>query len=262
MKTTRLKRSLHPLGLIATLIVMAAAIAAAQTLEIPAPSSQGPPPMRYRPRSSPQPMPPSSGVETIPPAPQVQPQPAPTPPEAYRSAPREAPISPPSHQIEPVLPAIFRGCWQGRVSELDSIQRIPGGAKLGTWTPKTYRLCYQRVGGAPFDLTFTEAGISRDRRITNATGRMQPLTTDGRTYASMRAFLHFDEYHMHQRYFGGGTFSVDEITNLQCDIESDGMHVWGQVLGHRDGTPWFRAWWHSVFVHVPDGGGPAAGIPE
>jgi hypothetical protein len=260
MKTTRLKHSQHLLGLLATLIVLNAAIAGAQTLEIPAPSSQSQSPLRYRPKSLPQqPTSPSSGVETIPPAQQVEQQPT---PQALRSHPREDPISPPSHQIEPVLPATFRGCWQGRVSELDSIQRLPGGARLGTWTPKTYRLCYQRVGDAPFDLTFTEAGISRDRRITNATGRMQSLTTDGRTYAAMRAFLHFDEYYRHERYFGGATFSVDEVTNLQCDIETDGMHVWGQVVGHRDGTPWFRAGWHTVFVHAPDSGGSAAGIPE
>jgi len=261
METRSLGRRPHVLGLMLALIVLGAGIARAQTLEVPAPQSQ--PPLNYRPKPAPPPaMPPSSSVETIPSAPQLQPQPDPTPPEAYRPEPREAPISPPSHQVEPVLPAIFHGCWEGRVSQLDSIQRMPGGARLGTWTPKTYRLCYQRVGAAPFELTFTEAGVSRDRRITNPAGRMELLTTDGRTYATMRAFLHFDEYRMHARYLGAGTFPVDEVTNLQCDIETDGMHVWGQVLGHRDGAPWFRAWWHAVFVHALETGVPSQGIPE
>jgi hypothetical protein len=160
--------------------------------------------------------------------------------------PQEAP--PPSYQIQqPVLPAIFRGCWQGKVEFLDSIKQLPGAPKTGVWTPKTYRLCYQRYGDGPFRLTFSEAGIDRDSRITNPQSSMSLLSTDGRTYATMRALLHFDEYNNR----GGGTFAVDETARLQCDIEPDGMHVIGSVHGTRDGDPWFRAYWHTVFVHVP-----------
>jgi hypothetical protein len=76
---------------------------------------------------------------------------------------------------------------------------------------------------------------------------MTLISSDGRSIASMRAYLHFDEYRVHSAYFEGNTFPVDELTNLQCDIEPDGMHVWGQVYGERKGEPWFRAWWHTVF---------------
>jgi len=174
-----------------------------------------------------------------------------------------------------VLPAIFRGCWEGQVDWLDSIERAPGGAKIGPWTPKTYRLCYERTGNAPFELTLTEAGIAHSRRITNATGQMQVLSTDGRTFASMRAHLHFDEYRTHTSYFAGDTFPVDEVTRLEADIEANGMQVRGWVSGSRAGTPWFRAKWHAVFVHVPEPpsrrrvpeppsrpGAPTDGIPE
>ena len=146
-----------------------------------------------------------------------------------------------------MLPAIFRGCWQGKVEFLDSIERLPGAPKTGVWTPKTYRLCYQRYGNGPFQLNFSEAGIDRDSRITNPQSSMSLLSTDGRTYATMRALLHFDEYSKRD----GGTFAVDETARLQCDIEPDGMHVIGSVHGMRDGDPWFRAYWHTVFVHVP-----------
>ncbi|HXR25120.1 MAG TPA: hypothetical protein VN742_07145 [Candidatus Binataceae bacterium] len=146
-----------------------------------------------------------------------------------------------------MLPAIFRGCWQGKVEFLDSIERLPGAPKTGVWTPKTYRLCYQRYGDGPFQLTFSEAGIDRDSRITSPRSSMSLLSTDGRTYATMRALLHFDEYNNRD----GGTFAVDETARLQCDIEPDGMHVIGSVHGTRDGDPWFRAYWHTVFVHVP-----------
>lgn len=135
---------------------------------------------------------------------------------------------------------------------LDSIKRLPGAAKLGPWTPKTYRLCYRRTGNGPFDLTFTEAGVANDRRITNATGKLQLLSTDGRTYATMRALLQFDEFHVNDNTSGGSTFPVDELTELYCDIEPDGMHVRGQVYGQRSGQPWFRATWHATFLHTHD----------
>jgi hypothetical protein len=81
----------------------------------------------------------------------------------------------------------------------------------------------------------------------------------------MRSNLHFDEYRRHVRYFGGNTFAVDEVTNLFCRIEPDGMHVTGYVTGWHDGAPWFQARWHSVFVHVSEPAQEAAtpaGIPE
>lgn len=253
METRRNRRALYVLGLVFSLFVWRAGIARAQqSLEVPPPSSQGAPPVHFHPKPAPQPTPPSTPVQTIPPAPQhAQATPEPTPPLPQQS--------------EPVLPAIFRGCWQGQVSRLDSIERAPGGAKIGPWTPKTYRLCYERTGNEPFEMTFTEAGVVRNRRITNANGQIRVLTTDGRTYATMRAFLHFDEYRIGTSYFGGETFPVDEVTRLEAEIKPDGMHVWGQVTGNREGSPWFRAWWHTVFVHVPQPPAPALpanGLPE
>ncbi len=152
---------------------------------------------------------------------------------------------------QPVLPATFRGCWQGKVRFLDSIERLPGAAKIGPWTPKTYRLCYERYGNQPFQLTFTDAGIQRNHKIFNASGSMSLVSTDGRTYATMLAQLHFDEYR-HGEYSSGASFAVDETTRLQCEIHRDGMHVIGSVRGTRDGAPWFRAYWHARFIHVPD----------
>jgi hypothetical protein len=246
MKTLAHRAAIYVLGLAIAVIVSCTTTASAQqTLEVPPPSSQGPPPVHYKPKPTPRPArpvpPPSDNeVETLPP-------PAPPPPQP---APEALEPTPEALQPQPMLPAIFRGCWQGEVQWLDTIERLPGAVKLGTWTPKTYRLCYERTGNGPFQLTFTEAGIQHDSRITNSQGTMHALSTDGRTYATMRAFLHFDEYHANS-YFTGATFPVDETTKLQCDIKPDGMHVWGSVYGMRDGDPWFRAYWHTVFVHVP-----------
>jgi hypothetical protein len=165
--------------------------------------------------------------------------------------------SAPPVTAEPVLPAVFRGCWKGRVDYLDSIKRLPGGPPLGTWTAKTYLLCYRRVGNGPFELTFTEAGIAQDRRITNAAGQMDVKSTDGRSYAAMRALLHFDEYRS-RGYFTGSTFTVNELTQLQCNVVPGGMQVTGQVYGEHGGIPWFDATWHAMFVRSSD----APGVPE
>jgi hypothetical protein len=259
MKTDNPRRRLHQFGLMPSLFVLIAGTALAQsTLDLPGVQSQ--PSVNYRLRATPAPQHvPGSRIQTIPSRPMPSQAAAPR-------LPIPVPATPPAPQAEPVLPAIFRGCWQGEVYQLDSNERLPGGAPLASWTPKTYRLCYERVGTEPFALTFTEAGIARDSRIINAQGRMKLLSSDGRTYATMRAVLNFDEYrsHRHRMFEGDRTFAVEEVTKLQCDIESDGMHVQGHVMGRREGDPWFHATWHALFFHIPgrtDQAG-AGGIPE
>jgi hypothetical protein len=262
MKTDNLRRRLLQFGLlpalfVALLVLIASTALAQSTLDLP--GAQRQPSITYRPPATPAPQyVPGSRIQTIPSRPM--------PSQAAAPPPLPVPATPSAPHAEPVLPAIFRGCWQGEVYQLDSNERLPGGASLASWTPKTYRLCYERVGDAPFALTFTEAGIAHDSRIINAQGRMKLLSSDGRTYATMRAVLNFDEYraHRHRVLDDGGTFAVQEVTKLQCDIESDGMHVQGQVMGRRDGDPWFRATWHTLFFHIPgrtDQVG-AGGIPE
>lgn len=260
MKFPRQLKRLYLIGLLLTLPVFLVVPALAQQLEIPQTQTQGQPSIRYRP--TPSPPPPSSTVETIPsrqtppPPPVVPPTPPPItyqtnpspPPQVYRPLPE-------FHQPQPVLPAVFRGCWRGKVSLLDRIERLPGAPPIGPWTPKTYWLCYKRVGNGPFELTFTDAGIQQSRKITNAEGRMRLLSTNGQSYATMIAYLHFDEFRTHASFFESSTFPVDEETDLQCEIEPDGMHVRGTVYGRREGKPWFRAWWHATFAHT-------SGIPE
>ena len=156
---------------------------------------------------------------------------------------------------QPILPAVFRGCWDGRVEYLDSIERAYGAPNVGAWTPKSYRICYQRVGSGPFELTFSQVGMDPHSKVINPTGRMDLISTDGRDAARMRALLHFDEYYLH-RHFGHQTFAVDEEAILDCNVQSNGaMLVRGQVFGRRDGSPWFRASWHAVFSRV-------GGLPE
>ena len=151
---------------------------------------------------------------------------------------------------QPVLPPVFRGCWQGTVERVDSIERAPGGHKLGYWTPKTYRLCYKRVGDGPYQLTFGETGVVATEKIKYSKGRVDIEDTDGRSYARMRAFLHFDEYREGAN-FSGSTFAVDEATMLECKIDGDQMRVIADVDGRREDQPWFHAHWRTTFIRVP-----------
>jgi hypothetical protein len=163
----------------------------------------------------------------------------PPPPTHYNVAPMTA-------QSAPALPAVFRGCWQGEVNQVDWIRRAPGAPKVGFWTPKTYKLCYKRVGNQPFTLTFTNTGIEESDKIVNPHGRVVPISTDGRGYASMRSNLSFDEYKVRPDGMAP-TFAVNEVTNLDCRIAGDEMLVTADVFGERDGEPWFTARWRADF---------------
>jgi hypothetical protein len=172
----------------------------------------------------------------------AQPQAAATPPPP----PTHLNVAPMTAQAAPALPAVFRGCWQGEVNQLDWIRREPGAPKIGFWTPKTYKLCYKRVGNQPFTLTFTNTGIEASDKIVNPRGKVVPLATDGRAYESMRSNLSFDEYKVRPDGMSP-TFAVNEVTNLNCRIAGDDMMVTADVFGARDGEPWFTARWRADF---------------
>ena len=178
------------------------------------------------------------------------PQQAPQQPWTPPPTPAPPPISVPLVAPQPVLPPVFRGCWQGTVESVDSIERAPDAHKLGYWTPKTYRLCYKRVGGGPYQLTFGETGVVASEKIKYSKGRVEIIATDGRSYARMRAFLHFDEYRAGMN-FRGSTFAVDEVTMLECKIDGDQMRVIADVDGRREDEPWFHAHWRTTFIRVP-----------
>jgi hypothetical protein len=181
----------------------------------------------------------------------AQPTPGMQPKAAVPTPGPPPPSSPLTSQAEPKLPQIFRGCWEGEVTMVDDLERLPGAHKVGYWTPKTYRLCYQRIGEGPFRLTFSETGVVPNEQIKNARGHVDALATDGRAYAKMRSDLRFDEDHIEPG-LRGSTFAVDEVAMLDCRISGDAMTVSAGVYGTRDGEPWFKARWHADFRHVPE----------
>jgi hypothetical protein len=244
------------LGLIAT---SAHNARAQSTLEVPGPAQQNQPYVPPRQAPPPQWNSPAASdhgngntIQLLPPewfTPQAQSAAPQSPPPRPNPAPSY--MSPMASQSNPVLPSTFRGCWQGQVNQLDWIRREPGAHKVGFWTPKTYRLCYKRIGDRPFTLTFTETGIEPNEKIINPHGNVVPIKTDGRAYAAMRAQLHFDEYSSGWNPVSN-TFAVDETTHLNCQIAGNDMTVTADVYGTRDGEPWFRAHWRADFRHYAE----------
>src|SRR5260221_2219832 len=195
------------------------------TLEVPPPTQQNQPNFTQPP--PPRPSPPifilpggnnDEPIQLLPPElfmPQRQ-APPPRPRQQVQTEPSPR-LNAPLTTQGPALPEVFSGCWQGLVSNVDWIRKEPGAHKVGYWTAKTYRLCYKRVGKAPFKMTFTETGIAPNDQIFNVHGGVAPLTTDGRAFATMRASLHFEEYSV-GRNATAPTFAVDEVTHLDCKI--------------------------------------------
>jgi hypothetical protein len=127
----------------------------------------------------------------------------------------------------------------------------------GGWYTKRYKLCYQRSGEGPFVPTFALAGLDPESGslstgvgrpvISDVTGRLQVLSTDGQRNAKMKAFLHFTE-------FGPGSSelsSIDELTHLDARIEQNRMHVAARVYVESDRRPFCLITWHADFIHVP-----------
>ncbi|HUY27922.1 MAG TPA: hypothetical protein VMV27_10925 [Candidatus Binataceae bacterium] len=234
------------------ILALAARGAFAQTMMQVQPPGVGQiaPQLTPHPRATSAPMRPAQG-DMLQIAPAATPAAAPAPPPALPTV-APPPALPPAMmtQSAPVLPAVFRGCWQGQVDLLDTLERLPGAHKVGYWTPKTYRLCYKRIGDGPFKLTFSQTGIAPTDKIIHARGRVDTLATDGRVYARLRSQLGFDEFRVKPG-GNGATFHVDETTLLDCKIENGAMAVAASVHGTRDGAPWFRARWRALFRPVP-----------
>lgn len=154
-----------------------------------------------------------------------------------------------------LLPQVFDGCWSGSVEKLDSIDlfRPP---QVTLWVTKTYRLCYQRDGNGSSQPTLTEAGLNREiasrlgTEVGNVIGHLKVVSTDFRTKAEMRAFLHFNERPRNPQSFRFPVGLVDELTTLDCQIDGVTMHVEAQVYGEYDTTPWFTGSWHADFFRL------------
>ena len=166
--------------------------------------------------------------------------------------PKQAPDQ--SSTLEIPLPKSYRGCWQGVVSEVDSIEELDQRHHIN-WVPKSYRICYVQAAGGPFRPTLAESSfLINSEQIRNVKSTLKVLATDGRERATMRGLLQFDEVPV-DAVFGflrpRDQAQVDELTNMDCEIDGGLMHVIARLYGQWNGAPWVRITWHADFANVP-----------
>ena len=246
MKTTTRYSAPYLFGLAVALLVLNAPIVLAQqTMEVPAPVPQSKSTLHYRPKPTPRPTPQPQVIDNsnqqnqtqvVPPQPHAEPTPEPRSQAVSESA------TGPAGGFSRLL------ARQGRISRFDRAASGCGESRYvdaQNLSPMLRALWQWAVSA---DL-LRGGNRSEPPRLSTPGARWILVSTDGRTYATMRALLHFDEYRYGNS--SGDTFEVDEVARLQCEIRPDGMHVIGSVRGTRDGDPWFRAYWHTIFIHVP-----------
>ena len=152
------------------------------------------------------------------------------------------------------LPKVFQGCWQGQVTHPDSLRAL-SGRPPGLWITKTYRLCYQRVEQGPFVLTLATAGVDSGsvpfEVVSSLRSALRIVRTDGRSSATLRAFLHFNQPDLELGILSG-TAAVDELTEMTGRLDGDVMHVQARVYAEWNRSPWCILTWHADFIHAPN----------
>ncbi len=152
------------------------------------------------------------------------------------------------------LPKVFQGCWQGQVTHLDSLRPL-GRQPPNFWVTKTYRFCYRRIAQGPFVPTLATAGVDSNSvpfgAVSSVRSTLQVLRTDGRSSATLRAFLEFNQSNLE---FGilVGTAAVDELTEMAGRLDGDVMHVQAKVYAEWNRSPWCIITWHADFFHAPN----------
>jgi hypothetical protein len=147
--------------------------------------------------------------------------------EVHRQSGQSAPQAQRDEQIDPhgmleILPASFVGCWRGVVARPDSSQNL-NGCEAGPFVPELYTLCYKRKLTGKFELTFSgvqmDTTVPADYKVSATTGRVQVLSSDGIAEVKLRSFIHFDENQTEASVSRDAKWSMDEQTELDCEIK-------------------------------------------
>ncbi len=153
------------------------------------------------------------------------------------------------------LPKVFQGCWQAQVTHLDSL-RVLGRQPPNLWITKTYRFCYRRVGQGPFEPTLATAGVDSNSApfgmVSSVQSTLRVLRTDGRSSATLRAFLEFNQTDVELGILAGTAAAVDELTEMTGRLDGDVMHIQAKVYAEWNRSPWCIITWHADFVHAPN----------
>jgi hypothetical protein len=86
------------------------------------------------------------------------------------------------------LPQVFRGCWQGSVPRIDTLQPIDPDAGRTIWLTKSYVLCYKQTGyNGKWDLTFAEGSVTDRRRVLDQRQSIRVKSVTGADHGTTRS---------------------------------------------------------------------------
>ena len=169
-------------------------------------------------------------------------QPAPAPGgEATPSA--QPPIAPGSQLLEIPVPEVFRGCWQGTVTTLDSRTRLSSWLPLSVWLPKSYKMCFVKRGADRWQLTYSSSRADTGSLpVVQWAQALRVIRIAGPDLLYVEAKLRLID----------GSIIKDETSTIRLRIEAGGtMHAEAAVIIDWDGSPWMAVTWHTVFDQVP-----------
>ncbi len=175
--------------------------------------------------------------------------------EVHQQSGEFAPQAQQGEQIDPhtmleILPASFVGCWRGVVARPDSSHNL-NGCEAGPFVPELYTLCYKRKLSGKFELTFSgvqmDTTVPADYKVSAASGRVQVLSSDGVGKVKLRSFIHFDENQTEAPASRDAKWSMDEQTDLACEIKNDDMQVTAAYAQTSNGADRFMGKWHALF---------------
>lgn len=159
-----------------------------------------------------------------------------------------------SNTREIPLPQVFRGCWFGQVSAVDSIRPLSPAAGHIRWLTKTYTLCYRQKGySGPWELTFAEGSVADSSIVSDERQVMRVKSVEGPDRVVLLSYLHFRAPQVTP--FGmptGIVNTLDELTHLHCAVNADhtAMEVRANVFIENDGKPWVEMTWRTRFVRI------------
>ena len=167
----------------------------------------------------------------------------------------------PNAQTTLQLPKAFDGCWQGTVQEPDTWRHVRG-PRLAGFIPVTYKLCFQRMGQNPIQITFsnstldTEPAAKRGYYIRDVNQRSS-LVSATPNAAWLLFVVSYPETGRFLWLFPGFTGTISRTTALYCTIESesDSLEVEASSVARCDGASsvgcsggiWTTQTWHARF---------------
>jgi hypothetical protein len=160
-----------------------------------------------------------------------------------------------SQNMMEILPAPYIGCWRGVVGAPDALQNL-NGCLNGPFVPELYTLCYRKTLTGKFQLAFSgvqiDTAVPAEYQISGTGGKVEVLSSDGIARATLRSFIHFEQRQTTSPATTDSKWSMDERTDMTCEIKNGEMEVKATFTQTSDGTQCFEGTWHTLFKRSAD----------